>query len=226
VGDVDDPFVPYPKEGLMLNLVEDRERIDTFLDKLITMYYTDTRMKGKIASCPGPAISACKQMLNGVGGEVVLFASKISDVGAGKLKSRNVYASYNKDEEKTLFEHTKEHDYYLKLGRQALHDRVTFNIYLGVQQANETVDLASLNQLVQITGGDLHFYSKFNSAKHGDKFYYEFFRYVSRAKGNEVSVRVRASTGLTVTEYFGGFGLREAVDFQLSSIDADKSFCF
>ena len=42
-------------------------------------------------------------MLNGVGGEVVLFASKISDIGAGILKSRNFFASYNKDEEKTLF---------------------------------------------------------------------------------------------------------------------------
>jgi hypothetical protein len=71
-------------------------------------------------------------MLNGVGGEVILFASKISDTGVGILKSRNFYANYNKDEEKTLFEHTKEHDYYLKLGRQALNDRVTFNIYLGV----------------------------------------------------------------------------------------------
>ena len=101
----------------MLNLIDDRERIDMFLDKLISMYYTEQRMKGKIITCPGPAISACKQMLNGVGGEVVLFSSKISDVGAGLLKSRNFYASYNKDEEKTLFDHTKEHDYYLKLGR-------------------------------------------------------------------------------------------------------------
>ena len=60
VGDVSDPFVPYPKEGLMLNLVEDRERIDMFLDKLITMYYTEARMKGRINTCPGPAASACK----------------------------------------------------------------------------------------------------------------------------------------------------------------------
>lgn len=84
-------------------------------------------------------------MLNGVGGEVVLFSSKISDIGAGTLKSRNFFATYNKDEEKTLFEHTKEHDFYSKLGRQALIDRVTFNIYLGVQTTNESVDLASLN---------------------------------------------------------------------------------
>ena len=29
-----------------------------------------------------------------------------------------------------------------------------------------------------------------------------------------------------MTEYFGSFGLREAVDFSVSSIDADKSFGF
>lgn len=226
VGDVSDPFVPFPKEGLMLNLVDDREKIDTFLDKLIAMYYTESRMKGKITTCAGAAASACKQMLNGVGGDVVLFSSKISDIGAGALKSRNFYASYNKDEEKALFDHTKEHDYYSKLGQKALADNVTFHIYLGVQTSNESVDLASLNQLVQLTGGDLHYFSKFSSEKHADKFYYEFFRYVSRNRGNEVSIKVRASTGFTVTEYFGGFGLREAVDFKLSSIDSDKTFCF
>ena len=29
-----------------------------------------------------------------------------------------------------------------------------------------------------------------------------------------------------MTEYFGSFGVREAVDFELASIDADKSFGF
>ena len=37
---------------------------------------------------------------------------------------------------------------------------------------------------------------------------------------------MRCSKGFTVTEYFGGFGIRESVDFELSSIDADKSFGF
>lgn len=43
VGDVSDPFVPYPKEGLMLNLSEDRERIDAFLDKILAKYHTEER---------------------------------------------------------------------------------------------------------------------------------------------------------------------------------------
>jgi len=43
VSDVDEPFVPYPKEGLMVNLKDDRERIDIFIDKLLGMYYTEAR---------------------------------------------------------------------------------------------------------------------------------------------------------------------------------------
>ena len=70
------------------------------------------------------------------------------------------------------------------------------------------------------------YFAKFDSQKHGDKLYYELFRSLSRASGTEVMVKARVSTGFTVTEYFGGFGLKEAVDFQLSSIDADKSFGF
>ena len=38
VADIDDPFAPAPRERLMVNAVQDRERIDAFLDKLLTMY--------------------------------------------------------------------------------------------------------------------------------------------------------------------------------------------
>lgn len=103
---------------------------------------------------------------------------------------------------------------------------MTFDIYLGVQSASESIDLASLNQVVQMTGGDLNYYPKFNVPKHAEKMYYEFFRYVSKMTGSDVAVKARCSTGYTVTEYFGSFGSRDSVDFELSSIDADKSFGF
>jgi hypothetical protein len=43
VSDVDDPFVPFPREGLMVNVKDDRERIDAFLEKLVALYYTEAR---------------------------------------------------------------------------------------------------------------------------------------------------------------------------------------
>ncbi len=43
VGEIMDPFIPYPREKLMLNLVRDRERIDIFLDKLINMHHLEQK---------------------------------------------------------------------------------------------------------------------------------------------------------------------------------------
>jgi len=62
--------------------------------------------------------------------------------------------------------------------------------------------------------------------KHSEKLYYELYRSIQRNKGTDVKIKVRCSKGFTVTEYFGGFGVKEAVDFELSAIDADKTFGF
>jgi protein transport protein SEC24 len=70
------------------------------------------------------------------------------------------------------------------------------------------------------------YFSRFDAARHGEKLYYELFRSIQRNTGTDVKIKVRCSKGFTVTEYFGSFGLRESVDFELSAIDADKSFGF
>ena len=101
-----------------------------------------------------------------------MFSTTVSSKGVGCLKSRSDQKLFNTDQEKTLFAHTPAHDFYTKLGRQALQERVTFDIYLGVQSASESIDLASLNQVVQMTGGDLNYYPKFNAPKHAEKMYY------------------------------------------------------
>jgi hypothetical protein len=35
---VNDPFIPFPKEKLMMKVVEDRVKIDIFLDKLLLLH--------------------------------------------------------------------------------------------------------------------------------------------------------------------------------------------
>lgn len=63
VGEINDPFIPYPKEKLMLKLVEDRERIDIFLDKLLVMHNQEAKKFQAPFLCTGAAISAAKQLL-------------------------------------------------------------------------------------------------------------------------------------------------------------------
>ena len=76
----------------------------------------------------------------------------------------------------------------------------------------------------QFTGGEVLYYSSFDVQYHGERLYYDLFRNLSRASGNEVQIKVRISKTCSVTDYFGAFGLREGIDVVLSGIDADKSF--
>ena len=75
---------------------------------------------------------ACKNLLADDGGRVLVFTTNMCSKGAGILKSRNDTKIYNTDQEKSLFGHTSEHDFYRELGHQSLKSRVTFDLYLGV----------------------------------------------------------------------------------------------
>ena len=93
----------------MLNVKDDRDRIDLFLDKLIQLYYTEARKNLPIYTCLGSAISSCAQLLEKTGGRLMVFSSNGCSKGVGSLKSRDKVMAYNTPEELQLFSHTKEH---------------------------------------------------------------------------------------------------------------------
>jgi hypothetical protein len=78
----------------------------------------------------------------------MVFSTTICSKGVGLLKSRDKANLYNTDEEKSLFLHTTEHEFYRELGHSSVKNRVTFDLYLGVPSATESIDLASLNRVV------------------------------------------------------------------------------
>jgi len=59
---------------------------------------------------------------------------------------------------------------------------------------------------------------------HGEKLYYQIFRNMTRIVATDCMVKVRVSTGLTVSEYFGGFGVYQRAEFGLAALDQDKVF--
>jgi hypothetical protein len=164
VNDLDDPFVPLPRETVMLNLTDDRDRIEMFLDKLITFYYTESRKNMPIQTCLGAAMSSCSQLLEGSGGHVLVFSSNGCSKGVGSLKTRDKVLVHNTPEELQLFQHTSEHKFYEELGQKSCAHSVTFDLYLGLSVNLESIDLASLNKVVQLTGGDILFFNQFNAA--------------------------------------------------------------
>ena len=93
----------------MLNVKDDRDRIDLFLDKLIQLYYTEARKNTPVQTCLGAAISSCVHLLEKTGGRLMVFSSAGCSKGVGSLKSRDKVVAYNTNEELQLFLHTKEH---------------------------------------------------------------------------------------------------------------------
>ena len=109
----------------MLNIKDERELIDALLDKLIALYNIEQRKNLPINICTGAAMFAGKDLLDKRGGKVLLFASTLCSIGAGKLKSRldikdksgKGSIEINGDSEKKLYGHMSEHSYYINLGK-------------------------------------------------------------------------------------------------------------
>lgn len=83
----------------MLRLVEDRERIDAFLDKLLTLHTPEHKRYQQPFICTGAAVQAAKHLIEDmgksnftsnlitnlflIGGRILVFASSINSIGAG-----------------------------------------------------------------------------------------------------------------------------------------------
>lgn len=68
VGDVETPFIPLPQSKLMMDIADERDRIDIVLDKIYNMV-TSATTRGRFANqvCTGAAIQACLGLLEGNG---------------------------------------------------------------------------------------------------------------------------------------------------------------
>jgi hypothetical protein len=67
VGDVESPFIPLPHNKLLLDLSEDRERIDILIEKISQMWsktgQSPLRQKFANQVCTGAALTACTKIL-------------------------------------------------------------------------------------------------------------------------------------------------------------------
>jgi len=65
-------------------------------------------------------MAAAKELLDKRGGKILVFATNYCTKGVGKLKSRDDPKHYNTAEEKKMFMHTAEHNFFGLIGTQAL----------------------------------------------------------------------------------------------------------
>ena len=197
VSDLEEPFLPTPAD-LLVTLTECRQNIESYLGKLQDMFGA-TQNGG---SCMGAALRAGHKLISPVGGKLTVLSASLPNIGVGKLDMR---------EDKKLLGTTKEsgllqtqNSFYKSFAVECSKNQVSIDMFLF---SSSYQDVASLSNLPRYTGGQTYFYPGWNAARGEDaiKFAREFSDYLSAEIGLEAVLRVRATTGLRMSTFYGNF---------------------
>ena len=197
VSDLDEPFLPTP-EDLLVNLSECRENIEAFLGNLQSMFQ-DSQNGG---SCMGSALRAGHKLISPVGGKIIVLSASLPNMGYGKLDVREDKKLLGTSKENALLQTGS--SFYKSFAVECSKNQVSIDMFLFSSQYQ---DVASLSNLPRYTGGQTYFYPGWNAARSEDaiKFAREFSDYLSSEIGLEAVLRVRATTGLRMSTFYGNF---------------------
>lgn len=111
-------------------------------------------------------------------------------------------------------------DYYAKLGEDCVKAGVAVDVFLF---PNAHVDVSTIAPVATITGGSVYKYQYFDAEKDGRRFVADLHRDVSRPIVFDVMMRVRTSTGIRPTGFYGAFFMQNVTAIEIGALDADKS---
>ena len=216
VSDLDEPFLPVPQE-LLVPLSESRLSVEKFLTSLPQMFQANQNN----GSCMGSALRAGHKLISPLGGKIVVITASLPNVGYGKLEMR---------EDKKLLGTAKEsgllqtgNSFYKSFAVECSKNQVSIDMFLFSSQYQ---DVASLSNLPRYTGGQTYFYPGWNAGRSEDaiKFATEFSDYLSAEIGLEAVLRVRATTGLRMSTFYGNFFNRSSDLCAFPAFPRDQSY--
>lgn len=216
VSDITDVILPSP-EDLLVNLQDSKDIIDQLLDSLPGMF----KASEAVGSCTGPALLAAKRVIQHVGGKLMLFQTCLPNTGEGTLKPRDNPRVLGTDKEHTLL--VAEDQWYKSNGIDFSRLQIAVDTFLF---ANQFTDLATLAVLSKYTSGTTYFYPGFYGPRDAAKFEYELSHCLTRAIGFEAVMRVRATRGLKIANFYGNYFIRGTDLLSLPNVTSDSTFGF
>ncbi|KAF2227799.1 hypothetical protein BDZ85DRAFT_228490 [Elsinoe ampelina] len=197
VSDLDEPFLPTP-EDLLVNLSDCKANIENFLNKLQGMFANTQNG----ASAMGSALRAGHKLISHVGGKIVCLTATLPNAGYGKLDVREDKKLLGTSKESALLQTAN--SFFKAFAVECSKTQVSIDMFLFSAQYQ---DVASLSNLPRYTGGQTYFYPAWNAARTEDavKFASEFSDYLSAEIGLEAVLRVRTTTGLRPSSFYGNF---------------------
>ncbi|XP_026996265.2 protein transport protein Sec24C isoform X2 [Tachysurus fulvidraco] len=216
VSDVADMFVPL-LDGFLVSVSESRVVIESLLDQIPEMF-ADTRETETVF---GPVIQAGLEALKAAdcAGKLFVFHTSLPIAEApGKLKNREDKKLVGTDKEKTLFQ--PQVSFYANLAKECVAQGCCVDLFLF---PNQYVDVATLGVVPTSTGGSLYKYTYFQAQSDQERFLNDLRRDVQKQVGFDAVMRVRTSTGIRATDFFGSFYMSNTTDVELACLDCDKT---
>ncbi|KAI3365115.1 hypothetical protein L3Q82_010226, partial [Scortum barcoo] len=216
VSDVSDMFVPL-LDGFLVNVKESRLVIESLLDQIPEMF-ADTRETETVF---GPVIQAGLEALKAAdcAGKLFVFHTALPIAEApGKLKNREDKKLIGTDKEKSLFQ--PQVSFYNSLAKECVAQGCCVDLFLF---PNQYVDVATLGVVPVSTGGSIYKYTYFQAQADKERFLNDLRRDVQKLVGFDAVMRVRTSTGIRATDFFGSFFMSNTTDVELAGLDCDKA---
>lgn len=216
VGDVQEMFMPL-LDGFLVDPEESSAVIDSLMEQIPKMF-GDTRETETILL---PALQAGLEALKAseCAGKLYVFHSSLPTAEApGKLKPRDDRKLLGTDKEKTVL--TPQSTVYNMLGQECVGAGVSVDLFVF---NNSYIDLATVGQVARLTGGEIYKYTYFQADIDGYRLVNDLIKNISRPIAFDTVMRVRTSTGIRPTDFFGHFFMSNTTDMEIASIDCDKA---
>ncbi|XP_070975475.1 protein transport protein Sec24C-like isoform X4 [Oncorhynchus clarkii lewisi] len=216
VSDVSDMFLPL-LDGFLVGVNDSRMVIESLLDQIPEMF-ADTRETETVF---GPVIQAGLEALKAAdcAGKLFVFHSTLPIAEApGKLKNREDKKLVGTDKEKSLFQ--PQSGFYSNLSKECVAQGCCVDLFLF---PNQYVDVATLAVVPVSTGGSVYKYTYFQAETDRERFLNDLRRDVQKPMGFDAVMRVRTSTGIRATDFFGSFFMSNTTDVELAGLDCDKT---
>ena len=214
--DLEDPFMPLA-EGLFVDPEESKTVITTLLQSIPAMF---TMVKNPEPALL-PALNAALAALSATGGKVICSLSTLPTWGPGRLHMRDDGKGRDTDAERRLF--TTEHPGFKKTAGAMVTAGIGVDFFLA-SAGGGYMDVATIGHMSRLTGGEMFFYPNFVAPRDSLKLQLEIKKSLQRETGYQALMKVRCSTGLQVTAYYGSFLQHTfGADLEIGAIDADKA---
>ncbi|RAR03243.1 protein transport protein sec24 [Stemphylium lycopersici] len=197
VSDLDEPYLPMPTD-LLVSLSQCRNNIETFLDRLPAMFQ-NTVVPGFAL---GSALRSAHKLISPLGGKLTVIAASLPNVGHAALSPREDKSVLGTSKEGSLLQPAN--NWYKSFAVECSKNQVSVDMFLFAQHYQ---DVATLSNLPRFTAGQTYFYPGWNAARQEDvvKIATELGDYLSAEIGLEAVLRVRATTGLRMSAFYGNF---------------------